>query len=199
MTNLTSARGRPREFDLEAALDAGQRLFHAQGYEAVGIAALTEKLGIKPPSFYKAFGSKAAYFHRIISRYSQSVLALDKILLPSRTVQGALADLLQQAARTYGRHPELRGCLVLEAARGNCNEESVLLARSAAAVRRNQIRDFVARENSKAAEPVTDYVATVMSGLSASAREGMSVTRLLAVARAGSLGIGSLLGAKQKA
>lgn len=193
MTTQKPTRGRPREFDLEAALNEGQRLFHTHSYEAVGIAALTEALGINPPSFYKAFGSKAAFFERVLSRYSLSVLPLQEILRPDRTAQDALSELLERAARTYGQHPELRGCLVLEATRGSCNDESVLGARRAAKVRRDQIHDFVTRENRKAAEAVTDYVSSVMSGLSASAREGMSTIRLLKVARAAVTGIGSLL------
>jgi len=193
MTTKVPARGRPREFDLEVALTAGQRLFHAHGYEAVGIAALTEELGIKPPSFYKAFGSKAAYFERILSRYSDSVLPLGEILRPGRSVREVLSDLLEQAARTYGEDAQLRGCLVLECARGSAEDESVILARRKAEVRRRQVRRFVARENRLAAKEVSDYVATVMSGLSASAREGMSVARLVAVARAASPGIGLLM------
>ncbi len=61
-------RGRPRAFDMETALDMGQRLFHASSYEAVGLAALTDTLGVKPPSFYKAFGSKPELFEQVIER-----------------------------------------------------------------------------------------------------------------------------------
>jgi TetR/AcrR family transcriptional regulator, repressor for divergent bdcA len=193
MTTVSKTRGRPREFDLEDALNVGQRMFHAQGYEAVGIAAITEALGITPPSFYKAFGSKVLYFESILQRYSKSVLALEGILRPERSAPEALAELLEGAARTYGKNPELRGCLVLEAVRGNDSQEEVMIARRVAKVRRKQILDFVARENRQAAVVVTDYMVSVMSGLSASAREGMSVARLLNVARAASAGLLDLL------
>jgi TetR/AcrR family transcriptional regulator, repressor for divergent bdcA len=194
MATVLKARGRPREFDVEDALNAGQRMFHAQGYEAVGIAALTEALGITPPSFYKAFGSKALYFESILQRYSKSVLALEDILRPERSAPEALAELLERAARTYGKNPELRGCLVLEAVRGNDSQEEVMMARRVAEVRRKKIHDFVAaRENRRAAAAVTDYMVSTMSGLSASAREGMSVPRLLNVARASSAGVIELL------
>jgi TetR/AcrR family transcriptional repressor for divergent bdcA len=193
MATISKTRGRPREFDLEDALNAGQRMFHAQGYEAVGIAAITEAIGITPPSFYKAFGSKALYYESILHRYSKSVLALEDILLPGRSAQKALAELLECAARTYGKNPELRGCLVLEAVRGNDSQEEVLAARRVAEVRRKQILNFVARENRQAAAAVTDYAVSIMSGLSASAREGMSIPRLLNVARAASAGLVNLL------
>ena len=62
VASLRPGRGRPRGFDPETALAVGQRMFHAHGYEGVGLAALTDALGIKPPSFYMAFGSKAGFF-----------------------------------------------------------------------------------------------------------------------------------------
>jgi len=193
MTTVSKTRGRPREFDLEVALNSGQRMFHAESYETVGIAAITETLGISAPSFYKAFGSKALYFESILHRYSEAVLPLDAILVPERPVVEALTDLLEQAARTYGKNPQQLGCLVLEAVRGNAVNEAVMIARRVAEVRRKQIRDFVARENRAAAADMTDYVVSVMSGLSASAREGKSIPRLLTIARASSAGLGELL------
>lgn len=174
-------------------MNTGQQMFHAEGYKAVGIAAITETLGITPPSFYKAFGSKALYFESILHRYSKAVLALEDILRPERPVVEALTDLLERSARTYGKNPQQSGCLVLEAVRGNDSLEEVVIARRVADARRKQICDFVSRENRRAAAAVTDYMASVMSGLSASAREGVSVPRLLSIARAASSGVAELL------
>ena len=186
-------RGRPRQFDVEKALDTGQRLFHQHGYDGVGLAALTQALAIKPPSFYAAFGSKAGFFSRVIDRYSESVLALDEILREGRSPAEALAELLEQAARTYARDPAARGCLVLEASRGGVDAESVTLAREAADRRRDQIRAFVARRHPEVASTVTDFVASTMSGLSASAREGMNEARLVAIAQTAGKGLRLLL------
>jgi TetR/AcrR family transcriptional repressor for divergent bdcA len=193
VAKVLSRRGRPRGFDIEVALDTGQRLFHARGYEAVGLAALTEALGIKPASFYRTFASKAGYFARILERYSQSVLALEGILRPGRPVAEALADLLERAAQTYARDPQQRGCLILEAARGVDDDESTNLARRSAQHKRSHIRVFVALSNPDAADVVTDFISSTMSGLSASAREGMSEDRLMAVARAAATALPTLL------
>jgi TetR/AcrR family transcriptional regulator, repressor for divergent bdcA len=187
-------RGRPRAFDPEEALETGQRMFHAAGYDAVGLSALTDALGITPPSFYSAFGSKAAFFERVLDRYARSELALAGILRPARDPVEALTDLLERAARTYSRDPERTGCLVLEAARGNGESESAVLARQVAERRRAQIREFVARTHPRRANAVTDYVSTVMSGLSGSAREGMPEARLLKVAKSAGAGLAALLG-----
>ena len=176
VTKILAARGRPRGFNVENALDVGQRLIHEHGYEGVGLAALTDALDIKPPSFYKAFGSKAAYFARILDRYAASVLALEGILVPGRPPADELADLLERAAKTYAQSPKLRGCLVLEAARGGSDNESAILARRTAERKRCQIRSF-----------------STMCGLSASAREGMSKARLVAIARAAAVGLRMIL------
>jgi TetR/AcrR family transcriptional repressor for divergent bdcA len=193
--NISAKRGRPRGFDTEAALEIGQRMFHAHGYDAVGLAALTDALGIKPPSFYKAFGSKAEFFSRVLDRYlvSPAAVALDGILCEGRSPRNALAEFLERAAQTYARDPELRGCLVLEAARAGGDDEAAALARRLAAQRRDEIRAFVAHSHPDVADAVTDYVACTMSGLSASAREGMTEARLVTVAKAAAAGLEALL------
>lgn len=187
-------RGRPRVFDPDVALAVGQRMFHAADYDAVGLSALTNELGITPPSFYTAFGSKAKFFERVLERYASSELALTDILLSDRPPAAALTDLLVRAARRYSRDPECTGCLVLEAARGHAQSESAVLARRVAERRRAQIRTFVAKTHLRRADAATDYVSTVMSGLSGSAREGMSEARLVKVAKAASAGLVALLG-----
>jgi TetR/AcrR family transcriptional regulator, repressor for divergent bdcA len=186
-------RGRPRAFDPETALAIGQQMFHAADYDAVGLSALTNALGVTPPSFYTAFGSKAAFFQRVLERYASSELALADILREGRSTVEALTDLFERAAKTYAHDPERKGCLVLEAARGHGESESAMMARRVAERRRAQIRAFVARTHPRAAGVVTDYVSTVMSGLSGSAREGMSQARLVKVARSAGEGLASLL------
>lgn len=194
VTNKLPRRGRPRRFDPEAALAVGQRMFHEHGYDRVGLAALTEALEIKPPSFYAAFGSKARFFERVLDQYSASVLPLEEILCPGRPVAEALAELLIGAARTYAADPNACGCLVLEAARSSTDGESAMLASRTAQRKRNQIRHFIAQSHPAVADAATDMIAHTMSGLSASAREGWSVERLTAVAYTAMIGIRTMLG-----
>lgn len=195
-TEISSrGRGRPRAFDIEQATQKAQALFHEHGYDAVSVAALSEALGINPPSFYAAFGSKAGLFDRVLRRYAESALPLDDILAPGRPIARALDELLETAARIYAADPAAPGCLVLEAARagpaGGCRN-AALPYRSAA---RSKVRAFIAAGHPHIADTLADYVDVTMSGLSASARERWSVDRLVAVARTAALAIPPALAA----
>jgi TetR/AcrR family transcriptional repressor for divergent bdcA len=188
-TNSPRPRGRPRRFDPDQAVATAQRLFHARGYDAVSVADLTAALGINPPSFYAAFGSKAGLYARILGRYSAADgLLLAEILRPGRPVAEALAALLEEAARRYAADPAAAGCLVIEGAR--CNDpEARQASRTLAATSEDAIHRFVAATQPEAAERLTDYVLTVMTGLSTMAREGHGLDRLLATARLASVAL----------
>ncbi|MBK1661210.1 TetR/AcrR family transcriptional regulator [Paracraurococcus ruber] len=192
-TKIPRPRGRPRRFDPEAAIATAQRLFHARGYDAVSVADLTEAIGINPPSFYAAFGSKAGLYARILGRYSVADgLPLNEILRPGRPVADALAALLEEAARRYAADPATAGCLVIEGTR--CNDpEARQAARAIAATGEIAIRRFIAATNPDSAGRLADYVVTVMTGLSTMAREGYGLDRLLTTARLASLPFGQVL------
>lgn len=176
-------RGRPRRFDPDQAVVTAQRLFHARGYDAVSVADVTETLGINPPSFYAAFGSKAGLYARVLDRYADTdAIPLKGLLSPDRPVAECLAAVLEEAARRYAADPVATGCLVLEGIR--CNDEQ---ARDAASVfhvaAEDMIRDYIAERYPKEAARVTDFVGTTMAGLSAKSRNGHDLDRLLATAR----------------
>lgn len=182
-TKSPRGRGRPRRFDPEAAVALAQRLFHVRGYDAVSVADLTEALGINPPSFYAAFGSKAGLYARTLGRYTAAEgIPLDEILRPGRPVAEALAAVLEEAARRYAADPTAAGCFVIEGTRCNAPEarEAARALSSAAA---DKIRHFVAATHPDAAERLADYVVTLMIGLSGMARQGHGLDRLLATAR----------------
>ena len=175
------ARGRPRAFALEDAIQTGQHLFHEQGYENVSVAALTEAMGITAPSFYTAFGSKGAFFKDALQRYSATVVPLDRFLVPEKSPRTALGEMLAAAAHAYAAHPRRRGCLILEHAKAPTTEWGIAAAQTAEH-NRGKVRAFL--EAAGIAEParVADFVAVTMLGLSAAAREGWEERRLIAVA-----------------
>lgn len=182
-TNKSRTRGRPRRFDPDAAVVTAQQLFHARGYDAVSVADVTDALGINPPSFYAAFGSKAGLYRRVLDHWTATeAVPLGDILRPDVPVADALAAVLEDAARRYASDPAAGGCLVLEGTR--CNDDGA----RAAAHRLNRdaeafIRDYVAARHPEVADEAADFVSMTMSGLSAKARGGYGLPRLLASAR----------------
>jgi TetR/AcrR family transcriptional regulator, repressor for divergent bdcA len=181
-TKIGRPRGRPRRFDAAEAVSTAQRLFHVRGYDAVSIAAVTDTLGINPPSFYAAYGSKAAFYEQVLAQYSrESGVPLDTLLRADRPVADCLAAVLLDAAQRYAADPEARGCMVLEGV--GCDDPD---ARCAAAKLQQAaeaaIHQFVSQRHPAHADRVTDLVSTTMAGLSARARQGVSAERLTAVA-----------------
>jgi TetR/AcrR family transcriptional repressor for divergent bdcA len=192
-TNKSRSRGRPRRFDPDAAVATAQQLFHARGYDAVSVADVTEALGINPPSFYAAFGSKAGLYQRVLDHWTGTeAIPLADILRPDVPVADALAAVLEDAARRYASDPAAGGCLVLEGTR--CNDEGAREAARALNLGAEAfIHDYIAARHSGAADEVTDFVSTTMTGLSAKARSGHDLPRLLATARLAGSVLGQIL------
>jgi len=192
-TDIPRGRGRPRSFDPEQAVAVAQTLFHTHGYDAVSVADVTTALGINPPSFYGAFGSKAGLYARVLDRWAGTgAIPLADTLRPDRPVAESLAALLAEAARRYAASPVAAGCMVLEGTR--CNDRD---ARETASVFKvaaeDMIRGYVAARHPENADRLTDFVSTTMAGLSAAARGGHDLDRLLATAHIASLALAEAL------
>lgn len=193
-TNIPATRGRPRQFDVDEALATAQRLFHEKGYDALSVADLTEALGIRPPSFYAAFGSKSGLYARVLDRYAATgAVPLRQILQAERPLAESLAEILVQAARMYAADAAATGCLVLEGTR--CNDAEARGAASGFHVAaQDVIRQAIAEHHPLEADRLADFVSTTMAGLSASARHGQSLERLLATAQLAGMAIAQALG-----
>ncbi|CAH1673917.1 TetR/AcrR family transcriptional regulator [Chelatococcus asaccharovorans] len=66
-------RGRPRSFDRDLALEKVMEVFWAKGYEGAQLTDLTAAIGVTPPSFYAAFGTKEAAFREAVDLYVATV------------------------------------------------------------------------------------------------------------------------------
>src|SRR4051794_7618322 len=61
--------GRPREFDMDAALDAAILVFRERGYHAASLGELGAAMQLTTGSIYKAFSDKQAIFLAAFDRY----------------------------------------------------------------------------------------------------------------------------------
>jgi len=179
----SGARGRRRSFDVDEAVETAMKLFHARGYDAVGVAELGAELGIKPPSFYAAFGSKAGLFERALQRYAAGEA---NIFARAQAEGGSVAEVIERtlllAARLYPERNGVAGCLVLDGARNSADPEACALAEALRKAGVSAIRDFIAGEAPERAGELADFVAIAMKGMSAAARDGADEAALTAFA-----------------
>lgn len=86
-------------------------------------------------------------------------------------------SVLHEAARRYVADPTAAGCMVLEGI--HCNDRPAHEAASELhTAAEDSIRAYIARRYPQDAERLTDFVSTLMAGLSAKARAGDSLARL---------------------
>jgi TetR/AcrR family transcriptional repressor for divergent bdcA len=176
-------RQRRPAFDRERGIAIAQVLFHERGFDAVSLTDLTEAMDIKPPSFYAAYGSKAALFERAMHRYAgEHALPLDKLLGPDLPPAAALTSVLVAAAKQYGRDTVLRGCLVTEGLRADDPVARNMAEKLAEATVQN-IRNYLDEVCPRGAQALADYLLITLRGLSAAACSGMPHERLIEAAQ----------------
>jgi AcrR family transcriptional regulator len=106
-------RGRPREFDPDAALDAALVVFWRSGYESASLSDLTDAMGINRPSLYAAFGNKQELFRRAIARYSARRDAAWNTAMQAPTARQAVESLLRGAADALTASCNPAGCFLV--------------------------------------------------------------------------------------
>ena len=112
-----SPRGRPRSFDLDAAVERAMGVFWSRGYHATALPDLLRATKLSRGSLYAAFGDKHSLFLRALDRYiADAVTRMDVELAPRREPVDALrAYLAGYVDRTSGANGR-RGCLLVATA-----------------------------------------------------------------------------------
>jgi AcrR family transcriptional regulator len=108
--------GRPREFDIDKALDQALHVFWRQGYEGTSIADLTEAIGITKPSLYAAFGNKEELFRKALDRYVDGPGGYVQVALAKPTAREVVEHLLYEAAGAVTDPENPPGCLAVQGA-----------------------------------------------------------------------------------
>ena len=110
-------RGRPREFDTDAAVARAMDVFWSGGYHGTSLPDLLEATALSRGSLYAAFGDKHGLFLRALDRYIDDALTrLDRELDPRKSalagVRTCLGGYVDRTSGSAGK----RGCLVVATA-----------------------------------------------------------------------------------
>jgi AcrR family transcriptional regulator len=138
--NTSRGPGRPREFDMDEALDKAVGIFREQGFHATSVGDLSGVMELASGSIYKAFKDKRAVFLAAFDRYTtQRNEQFRQVAATGKTgferVRNVLAFYVKSAQGTEGR----RGCLVVGSAveMAVCDRE--IAARVTTALKRNEV------------------------------------------------------------
>jgi len=187
----TVGRGRPREFDTEAALANAMQVFWAKSYAGASLTDLTEAMGITRPSLYAAYGNKDTLFKRAFELYEKDRLAYVFEALEAPTARGVVRQMLAGTIENVSK--ESRGCLGVTAL-ASCNDANPDVQQEVQA-RVEVFRDLITArfqqaieqgefEKPTSAEAMALYLMAVLQGLSIQAGAGASREQLHGVAEA---------------
>lgn len=192
-----AARGRPREFALDEALDDAIEVFWRQGYEGTTLDDLTHAMKISRPSLYAAFGNKEETFKRAIERYALVDMAYVGDALAEPTARLVAEHYLRSNVAAITAEGKPAGCLSVQGGLSASSEhhrvvaflnDSRAVGEAAFAARFRRAIDEGDLAASEDAAGLAKYLATVTAGLAVQAAAGATRTELTLVADRALLG-----------
>lgn len=130
------APGRPREFDMDVALDQAVRVFSERGFHATSINDLSDAMALTAGSIYKAFKDKRTVFIAALERQNTSRrLELEAALNAAGTGRDKVrAALSFYASASCGAMGKL-GCLIVGTAMELSTFDAEIAERVTASIR----------------------------------------------------------------
>jgi AcrR family transcriptional regulator len=185
------AAGRPRNFDVEQALDNALRVFWQKGYEGASLPELTAAMGINRPSLYAAFGNKEELFRKALDRYEAGPTAFVAKALGEPTARKVAERMLYGGIEMVTNKDNPGGCLVVHGALV-CGDTAQPIREELE--RRRRTGELMLRKRFQQAKTAGDlpesvdakdlanYITTVMRGMAVQAAGGATRKELLRVA-----------------
>src|ERR1700761_2278947 len=158
-THIQSSRGRPRTFDVDAAVERAMGVFWSRGYHATALPDLLQATRLSRGSLYAAFGDKHSLFLRALDRYIADAVARMDIELDPRgdPVDGLRAYLAGYVDRTSGANGR-RGCLLVATAMELAGQDAEVGRRIAGFFKTMEARVAAALSRAKAEGKLADGV-----------------------------------------
>ena len=106
---------RPREFDVDEALQRALEVFWQQGFAATSMQDLVAAMGIQKASLYATFGDKHTLYTTALRRYQQETLdELTEHLAKAASPLAAITEFVDEVVEHTARDGR-RGCLCVNA------------------------------------------------------------------------------------
>jgi TetR/AcrR family transcriptional regulator, transcriptional repressor for nem operon len=192
---------RPREFDIDEALERAMNVFWTKGYDGASLQDLLDAMNIARGSLYKAFEDKHAVYLAALDRYDRTEIQRAVDVLRDRSAGDGAARIhrfLEDARAAVVRRHDRRGCFLCNAAVDRAPMDAVIQDKVLAMMKRMeravaaalnesaQAADWPAKRRAEAALALTNaYV-----GLRVLARSGFPPKDLAAVIRTAMQGCG---------
>ena len=181
------AMGRPREFDVDKALDLALQVFWRKGYEGASMADLTETMGITKPSLYSAFGNKEELFRKALDRYVDGPGGYVQVALGKPAARAVVEHLLYGAADAVSDPDHPPGCLAVQGAL-SCGDAAESIKQELMSRRANGEEDLRKRFDRAIADgdlpagsdaaDLARYISAILQGMAVQAAGGASREQL---------------------
>jgi TetR/AcrR family transcriptional repressor of nem operon len=180
------SRGRPRGFDVEAAVERAMDVFWSRGYHGTALPDLLRATKLSRGSLYAAFGDKHSLFLRALDRYIADALTRMEFEFDPRKdpIDGLRTYLAGYVERTSGSNGR-RGCLLVATAMELAGQDAEVGRRVAGFFKAMEGRVADALSRAKAAGRLADGVEPISAArILVCFVEGLRVTGKTAPARA---------------
>lgn len=187
---MTGERGRPRNFDTEAALDRALEVFWRHGFQGASLSELTDAMGLNKPSLYAAFGDKESLYLKALERYAAICAAEHASKLEAEPDgRRAVAQFLHSIAHMLVNPEYPGGCCVINGV-ADCGGPTTPPAVDAALRRQLQGNEVMLQERiaraqrdgqlpkGKSAEDLALLFSAVIAGIAVLAKGGASQAKL---------------------
>ena len=177
---------RPKEFDVDTAVEAAIGVFRKHGFEGTSAQMLVDAMGIGRQSLYDTFGDKWGIYRAAVKRYSQDEVQTHAEMLASRerAIEGIRAMLDRVASEAN------RECLGLSATVefGCTKPELVKLREASSATLARAMKSALAKARVQGdvgadldLDQLATFLITTISGLRLAARAGVGSDQVSAL------------------
>jgi AcrR family transcriptional regulator len=194
--------GRPREFDLDVAVERAMEVFWRKGYEAASMPDLTRAMGINRPSLYAAFGNKEQLFRRVLDRYGSDTATFIPAALDQPTATQVIQHIFRGAVQFLSARGHPRGCLLMQGtpacgdAADSVRREIVARRTAGEAAIRNRLERAKAQGDlARDANPadLAKFISALVHGMSIQAANGATRAQLQKLAEMANLTCSQLI------